>query len=126
MQCFIYIVLISIIFKLLSRKWMFLPPVLDPISREFLWSQNDLYCKNTFWAWIGQGITKLICCKFLYQERMKLIIDQINPCDLVLKKALQNVSRSLDSNPVILRKLNHAVSLLTFWPYLLVETISRK
>ena len=99
---------------------MFLPPVLDPIFREFLWSQKDLYCKNTFWAWTGQGITKSICFKLVCQERMKIIIDQINPCGLVLKKTLQNVLKTLGSNPIILRKLKHCwaadlLALSAFW-----------
>jgi len=100
---------------------MFLPTVLDPISREFLWFQYDWYCKNTFWAWTGQGLQKLTCSKFLCRERMKLIIDQINPCDVILKKTLQNVLRSLVSNPIILRKFKHTVSLLTFRPRLLFK-----
>ena len=38
---------------------MMLPPVLDPICREFLGSQNDMYCKNTVSAWTVQGIAKI-------------------------------------------------------------------
>jgi hypothetical protein len=68
-----------------------------------------------------EGLQKLIRCQFLCQERMKLIIVQINPCDLVLKKTLQNVLRSLGSNPIILRKFRHTVSLLTFRSCLLFE-----
>jgi len=91
---------------------MFLQPVLDPISRV-LWFWNDTYCKIPSEPDLVKGLQKLICCKFLGRERMKLIIDQINPCDVVLKKTLQNVSRSLGSNLIILRKFKHTV---VCWP----------
>jgi hypothetical protein len=106
---------------------MFFPPVLDPISREFLWSQNDWYCKNTFWAWTGQGITKLICCKFLCQERMKLIMDQINPCNLVLKKTLQNyveIKCQLDATDNFYSRSYCLLN--TFWTPLCPSSVARE
>jgi hypothetical protein len=51
-----------------------------------------------------KGMQKLMCCKFLCQERMKLIIDQTNPCDFVLNKTLQNVLKSLGAHPVNFKK----------------------
>jgi hypothetical protein len=93
---------------------MFLPPVLEPFVECFWGPRMIRIVKILFELELVKGLQKLICHKFLCQERMKLIIDHINPCDLVLKKTLQNFLRSLDSNPVNLRKFKHNVSLLTF------------
>jgi hypothetical protein len=51
-----------------------------------------------------KGLQKLMCYKFLCQDRMKLIIDHTNPYDLVLNKIVQNVLRSLGAYPVNLEK----------------------
>jgi hypothetical protein len=66
------------------------PPVLDSILRVFGHKNETELVKE---------LQELICCKFLWQERMKLIIGQTNLCDLVMKKTLRHILRKLGPNP---------------------------
>jgi hypothetical protein len=76
---------------------MSFPPVLDSILREFLGHKNE--------AELVKGSQELVCCNFLWQERMKLIIGQTNLCDSVMKKALHHILKRLGPNPMNLEKV---------------------
>jgi hypothetical protein len=81
------------------------PPVLDPILESFWGAKMICIVTIPFEAELVKESQKLICCKFLWQERMKLIIGQTNLCDLVIKKTLHHLLRSLGLNPSNLEKV---------------------